>query len=69
MGIQLEKRKNENPFGVPYNIAIWGDGWGIQNLGMQQYFLQKNLPEFFKTDLLFNALNFVLGTWLGSGSS
>jgi endoglucanase len=29
----------------PYNIRIWGDGWGIQRLGMQHYFLHKNLPE------------------------
>jgi len=66
---QLEKRKTENPFGVPYNIAIWGDGWGIQRLGMQQYFLHKNLPEMFGTDLLFNALNFVLGNHPGENTS
>ena len=66
---QLEKRQNENPFGVPYNIAVWGDGWGIQRLGMQQYFLHKNLPELFGTDLLFNALNFVLGNHPGENTS
>jgi len=65
----LEKRQTENPFGVPYNIAIWGDGWGIQRLGMQQYFLHKNLPEMFGTDLLFNALNFVLGNHPGENTS
>jgi hypothetical protein len=66
---QLEKRQKENPFGVPYNIAIWGDGWGIQRLGMQQYFLNKNLPELFETDLLLNALNFVLGNHPGENTS
>jgi hypothetical protein len=66
---QLEKRQNENPFGVPYNIAVWGDGWGIQRLGMQQYFLHKNLPELFGTDLLLNALNFVLGNHPGENTS
>ncbi|HSO88876.1 MAG TPA: glycoside hydrolase family 9 protein [Draconibacterium sp.] len=66
---QLKGKQNENPFGVPYNIAIWGDGWGIQRLGMQQYFLHKNLPEMFGTGLLFNALNFVLGNHPGENTS
>ena len=66
---QLEKRQNENPFGVPYNIAIWGDGWGIQRLGMQQYFLHKNLPGTFSNDLLLNALSFVLGNHPGENTS
>jgi len=66
---QLKNRQKENPFGVPYNIAIWGDGWGIQNLGMQQYFLHKNLPELFDADLMLNALNFVLGNHPGENTS
>ena len=35
---QLSGQQQENPFGVPYNIRIWGDGWGIQELGVKQYF-------------------------------
>ncbi len=66
---QLEKRQTENPFGVPYNIAIWGDGWGIQRLGLQQYFLHKNLPGIFGKSLVFNALNFVLGNHPGENTS
>jgi hypothetical protein len=66
---KLQERQKENPFGVPYNIAIWGDGWGIQRLGMQQYFLNKNLPELFQKDLLFNALNFMLGNHPGENTS
>jgi hypothetical protein len=66
---KLQERQNENPFGVPYNIAIWGDGWGIQRLGMQQYFLHKNLPDIFQKDLLLNALNFVLGNHPGENTS
>lgn len=66
---QLQEKQKENPFGVPYNIAIWGDGWGIQRLGMQQYFLHKNLPELFTSDLIFNALNFVLGNHPGENTS
>jgi len=66
---QLKERQVSNPFGVPYNIAIWGDGWGIQRLGMQQYFLHKNLPGLFDEDLMLNALNFVLGNHPGENTS
>ena len=65
----LEEKQTENPFGVPYNIRIWGDGWGIQRLGLQQYFLHKNLPELFTPNLLFNALNFLLGNHPGENTS
>lgn len=66
---KLQERQKENPFGVPYNIAIWGDGWGIQRLGMQQYFLNKYKPDLFQKDLLFNALNFMLGNHPGENTS
>ena len=65
----LEKKQNENPFGVPYTIKIWGDGWEIQKLGMQHYFLHKNLPELFDNDLILNALNFMLGAHPGENTS
>ena len=66
---QLAKRQLENPFGVPYNIAIWGDGWGIQRLGMQQYFLHTRMPDLFGSSLMYNALNFVLGNHPGENTS
>jgi hypothetical protein len=66
---QLATRQKENPFGVPYNIRIWGDGWGIQELGMNQYFLHKTFPDVFDTSLLYNALNFVLGNHPGENTS
>lgn len=65
----LAERQKENPFGVPYNIRIWGDGWGIQRLGMQHYFLHKNLGQLFDNNLLLNALNFVLGNHPGENTS
>ena len=69
LNANLSKRQVENPFGVPYNIAIWGDGWGIQRLGMQHYFLHKNMPQIFEPSLLFNALNFMLGNHPGENTS
>jgi hypothetical protein len=66
---ELSVKQNENPFGVPYNIRIWGDGWGIQRLGLQHYFLYKNLPQLFDKSLLLNALHFVLGNHPGENTS
>ena len=66
---RLDGQEKQNPFGVPYNIAIWGDGWNIQELGLQQYFLCKYLPDVFHKDLVFNALNFVLGNHPGENTS
>jgi endoglucanase len=65
----LAEKQNENPFGVPYNIRIWGDGWGIQRLGMQHYFLHSHLPQLFDNSLLLNALNFMLGHHPGENTS
>lgn len=65
----LDNRQNENPFGVPYNIRIWGDGWGIQRLGMQHYFLHKNFPKLYDESLLLNALHFMLGHHPGENTS
>ena len=69
LSADLKEKQKENPFGVPYRIAVWGDGWGIQRLGMQQYFLYKNIPALFDADLLLNALNFVLGNHPGENTS
>ncbi len=65
----LAEKQQENPFGVPYNIRIWGDGWGIQRLGMQHYFLHKYMPQMFDNSLLLNALHFVLGNHPGENTS
>jgi endoglucanase len=65
----LSEKQKENPFGVPYNIRVWGDGWGIQRLGMQHYFLHKNMPQLFDNSLLLNALNFMLGNHPGENTS
>ncbi len=69
LAAQIAEQQKQNPFGVPYNIAIWGDGWGIQRLGMQQYFLHKYLPENFDESLMLNALNFMLGNHPGENTS
>jgi hypothetical protein len=54
------EQQKENPYGVPYKPHIWGAGWGILHLGF---------PEIFKSEYIFNALNFILGVHPGENTS
>ncbi|NQU86267.1 MAG: glycoside hydrolase family 9 protein, partial [Mariniphaga sp.] len=66
---RIDGQQKQNPFGVPYQIKVWGDGWGIQEFGMRQYFLHKTFPDMFDKDVMLNALNFVLGNHPGENTS
>lgn len=58
---KLEKLCEETPYGIPYRPYIWGAGWNIQMLGFQHYFLHKAYPDIFGAELIYHALDFVLG--------
>ena len=58
---RIDKENAGTPFGVPYKPDVWGDGWDIQSIGVQHYFLFTGFPGTFKPDRIFNALQFVLG--------
>ena len=64
----LEQEK-KTPYGMPYEPDIWGAGWGIQNFGVQQYFLHKSFPEIFTPSFMLHAMNFVLGVHPGSNNA
>ncbi|KKB47090.1 hypothetical protein HMPREF1212_04588 [Parabacteroides sp. HGS0025] len=66
---ELEEQKKETPYGVPYKPSIWGAGWDIQSFGYQQYFLVQAYPDLFGPELLYSALNFVLGCHPGSNTA
>ena len=66
---EIEQEEQQNPFGVPYEPNIWGAGWGIQEFGMEQYFLHTGWPDLFDNDLMLNALNFVLGCHPGQNTA
>lgn len=70
-GLRAEygKLSAETPYGIPYRPYIWGAGWQIQKLGFEYYFLNKAFPDIFAPDMLFNALNFVLGCHPGSNTA
>ncbi|MBR5742315.1 MAG: glycoside hydrolase family 9 protein, partial [Clostridia bacterium] len=65
----FEKQSAETPYGIPYKPYIWGAGWGIQSLGFRYYFLHEAFPDLFGPELVFNALNFVLGCHPGSNTA
>jgi endoglucanase len=66
--IVVEQSK-ENPYGVPYHPYIWGAGWGIQSMAVGGLFLHLSFPEIFKSENVFNALNFILGCHPGSNTA
>jgi len=69
LAVKIEKENAENPFGVPYNPDVWGDGWTIQSLGVQHYFLVTGFPGVFKPERIYNALQFVLGCHPGMNTA
>lgn len=66
---QLDALSAETPYGIPYRPHIWGAGWDIQRLGFEYYFLQKTFPDIFGAELVYDALNFILGCHPGSNTA
>jgi len=65
---QLVQQSAETPYGIPYRPHIWGAGWDIQRLGYQYYHLHAAYPEIFDSELIFNALDFILGRHPGANT-
>ena len=66
---ELDALSAETPYGIPYRPHIWGAGWDIQRLGFQYYFLHEAFPDIFGPEMVYNALNFVLGCHPGSNTA
>jgi len=65
---QYEQQGAATPYGVPYRPSIWGAGWDIQRFGYQYYFLHRAYPDIFGPEIVFNALDFILGRHPGSNT-
>lgn len=65
----VEAQEKKTPYGMPYEPDIWGAGWGIQNFGMQQYYLHTGFPDIFPKKYMLSAMNFVLGVHPGVNTS
>jgi hypothetical protein len=66
---ELEAQGAETPYGIPYRPRIWGAGWDIQRFGYNYYFLHAAYPDVFPADIVYNALNFILGCHPGSNTA
>jgi endoglucanase len=66
---QWQRDVKETPFGIPYRPVIWGAGWGIQDLGVRQYFLHQAFPDVVAADGALAALDFVLGVHPGANTA
>jgi hypothetical protein len=64
----IVERQKESPYGVPYRPHIWGAGWGIQQFGVEQYFLHRAFPGVVSPRYMLNAMNFVLGVHPGANT-
>jgi hypothetical protein len=38
---ELDTELRKNPFGVPWDPHVWGDGWKLQRYAVQQYYLNR----------------------------
>ena len=65
---QFIQQSAETPYGIPYRPHIWGAGWNIQRLGYEYYFLHDAYPDIFEPEMIFDALNFILGCHPGSNA-
>ena len=66
---KIDEQGRKTPYGVPYEPAIWGAGWGIQKFGAEQVYLHQAFPEIFPTKYLLDSLNFILGCHPGTNTA
>ena len=66
---QWRREAGETPFGIPYRPVIWGAGWGIQEMGVHQYFLHAAFPDLIGPEGTLAALDFVLGVHPGANTA
>lgn len=64
----VEASMSDTPYGLSFDMQLWGRGWTLQGEGVRQYFLHKAFPEEFGKDYLLNIIHFVLGTQPGSNN-
>lgn len=64
----IEAGMNATPYGLDFEMQLWGRGWDLQHQGVAHYFLHKAFPEDFGKEYLLNIVHYVLGTNPGSNS-
>ena len=67
--LELEEQKKETPYGVPYKPSIWGQAGISSRSAINSTFSCRLTPDLFGPELLYSALNFVLGCHPGSNTA
>ncbi|MFC2124744.1 glycoside hydrolase family 9 protein [Bacteroidota bacterium] len=67
--LRLDSILTTNPFGIPWNPRIWGEGWRIQTYALYNYPLVQGYPDLFDREIIFRVVNYVLGCHPGSNTS
>ncbi len=65
---EVEAGMSDTPYGLSFEMQLWGRGWTLQQQGVAHYFLHKAFPEEFGNAYLLNILHYVLGTNPGSNN-
>lgn len=65
---KIEQGMKDTPYGLSFQMQLWGRGWDLQHQGVAHYFLHKAFPQEFGKEYLLNILHYVLGTNPGSNN-
>lgn len=64
----IEADMAKTPYGLDFEMQLWGRGWTLQHQGVAHYFLHKAFPEEFGKEYLLNIVHYVLGNNPGSNN-
>lgn len=58
---KIESSMANTPYGLDFEMQLWGRAWTLQHQAVAHFFLHKAFPEQFGKDYLLNVLHYVLG--------
>jgi endoglucanase len=67
--VDLDKRLEATPFGVPPSLATWGGSGAVMDMAVRMYFLHKTFPDLVGPEYTLRAVNYILGTHPVSSTS
>ncbi len=64
----IQAGMKDTPYGLSFEMQLWGRGWTLQHQGVAHYYLHKAFPQEFGKEYLLNIVNYVLGTNPGNNN-
>lgn len=64
----IEASMSNTPYGLSFEMQLWGRGWTLQGQAVRQYFLHKAFPDVFGKEYLLNVIHYILGRQPGSNN-